>query len=94
MWIALKKQAITRDSQIVELKRGDSIPEAENWKNRDAWVKSGHIAWSGPDRDVFPQAKVEIQSDAPPDFLSEDTKEITVPRGRGRPPKQISLMSE
>lgn len=42
-WVAGKEQTIKRDGAYVVVKPGDSVPEAEFWPNRNAWMRQGYI---------------------------------------------------
>lgn len=43
MIVALRNLTVKRNDQIVNIKPGDSIPEAEYWENKEHYIRRGWI---------------------------------------------------
>lgn len=67
---------ITRDGESVKLNRGDPVPEAEFWPNRDMLQRTKHIRKLPDAPKEAPEEKVKPKEEAPK-------------RKRGRPKKVV-----
>lgn len=88
MWINLKCKYITRDGKSVRVNRGDPIPEAEFWPNRDRLARTRFIRWI-PDAETPKAPAIEIEKKPEKEVVevSESEEEKPITKKRGRPKK-------
>jgi hypothetical protein len=103
MWINLKCKYITRDGKSVKVSRGEAIPEAEAWPNRDRLARNRFILWI-PDAEYYktqpeaPKVEPEPTPESPKkeEKVEEKVEELEAPpkRKRGRPRKNPEPQEE
>lgn len=68
-------------------KEGDPVPEANNWTQVEAWIKTGHIRLADSAEAVNSQPLAAQPESA--DDVSDESGPLPVPtKRRGRPPKK------
>ncbi len=81
-WIVGKPIKVKRDGRTVPLKPGDPVPEAAHFRNRKAWVKSGHIRFV-KDETPAPSGRKDAEpKETPAELPTEkalDTKPADMP---------------
>lgn len=57
MWVACKKQTITRSGEDITIAPGDAVPEAASWQNLGPWIRQGFV------KEVTDLLIVEVETD-------------------------------
>ena len=65
MWIALKEQKVKRSGEYVVVVRGDPLPEAEFWSNRNSFERQGFIRWVPGEAKAEKKVEVKIKKPEP-----------------------------
>jgi hypothetical protein len=75
-YYALRELKIQRDGKVIKVSKGDAVPEAEFWPNKEAWIRCKRIG-RRPARPVQ-EAPKKIIVGPPEGTIPEVLKEVPV----------------